>query len=106
MGRVRAIFRIPDYVANVRDPLVYLELFTPLREVDRDAKMYRVRWQKDSQGKRKASIVSAASIMRSCHLIPRMENDLSGVLSPSLVLDSFDEFFVNDFLDIHSYLNL
>lgn len=69
--------------------------------------MYKVKWDVDAlTGQKRAGIITPDFLIRSCHLIPKMSDDVLQVVKPEDVLDRFDEFYVNDFLDLHSYLNL
>ena len=51
-----------------------------------------------------AGVIPLPQIFRSCHLTPRLEDDLPTALDPVEVLDSHDVFCVNESLDTHSYL--
>lgn len=68
--------------------------------------MYKVSKACQRDGSLETEVVPLGQIVWSCHLIPELENDLGAVIPNRSVLDRFNSFLVNDFLDMHSYLLL
>lgn len=109
VARVRVIFRLPDTVLQLEKPLdlAFVEWFTEFdRQPQTAARMFKVRKALRLDKSRETEVVSVDHIVRSCQLIPVWERDLDGVISPEEVLDRFEWFHVNDFLDPHAYLSL
>lgn len=108
VGRVRLIFQLPSsLVPSLADStFAYVERFSPLGNVDPTNRMYLVHKVVDGRGIQSADIVPISQISRSCHLVPQLTDDLTTRLSPHSILDDFSTFYVNDFLDLHSYLIL
>ncbi|KAG8942374.1 hypothetical protein FRC03_003269 [Tulasnella sp. 419] len=107
VGQVRVIFQLPSTIISKYDvPLAYIEWFTELKQTQSKARMLEVQKAFCGDGLRDCSIVRVDQIVRSCHLIPKWRDDLSSMLEPDEVYNKFDTFYVNDFLDLHSYLSL
>lgn len=66
--------------------------------------MFEVSKVLDRNKRPAGEVIPLSRVVRSCHLMPQWENDLLAPLDTPL--DSYTDFFVNDFLDIHSYLSL
>lgn len=105
VARVRAIFHLPETVGRLQSPLLYVKYFTPLQQVDKRTRMYMVKRDVNRDGVQLAGIITPESLIRTCHLIPKWEDDILRVIKPEDVLDRFSVFYVNDFLDLHSYIN-
>ncbi|KAG8939237.1 hypothetical protein FRC03_006458, partial [Tulasnella sp. 419] len=88
VGQVRVIFQLPSTIILKYDvPLVYIEWFTELKQTRSKARMLEVQKAFCRDGLRDCSIVRVDQIVRSCHLIPKWEDDLSSVLEPDEVYD-------------------
>lgn len=96
------MFCLPPSIGNYPHPLVYLELFADPVRPQNEALMLEVkRLPLNSLGSR--VITRLDSILRSCHLIPALDDDLTFAWGHGEALDSHDTFLLNDFLDLHSY---
>lgn len=70
--------------------------------------MFRIaRSYKSGRGRAKEKeygIVEVVDLRRSCHLLPEFgPNEVDRSLTSYTVLDAFDTFFLNDFVDKHAY---
>jgi hypothetical protein len=68
--------------------------------------MYEVKKEQHPGGGLAAEVIPISHISRSCHLMPHFKNDLATALDPGEVLNTYETFFVNEFLDLHTYLTL
>lgn len=110
IAQVRVVFSVPPRaVASLfRIPppqhLAYVEWFTPFAAVpDHDSGMYKVQ-RSLRNGERQVSIVPVSQIVRSVHLLPRFGPVVPRDWTSSTVLDRAPAFFVNPFLDRHTYV--
>jgi hypothetical protein len=108
IGQVRLIFKLPIQY-QIPDPLVYIHRFrgptstNPLKLVN----MYRVereRYTAQYDHHCVGEIIPLSRIRRTCHLIP-VFGRTTPVFSPSSgsALDSYNVFYVNSYLDLHSF---
>lgn len=74
--------------------------------VNRVSCMHEVKKSRHADGRLLAEVISLSRIIRSCHLVPRLDHDLETATDPGNSLDTYDLFSVNDFLDLHVYLIL
>ncbi|KAF8600791.1 hypothetical protein BDV93DRAFT_546232 [Ceratobasidium sp. AG-I] len=108
VGQVRMLFTLPPkYGINV--PLAYIYRFngpssrTPIQLTG----MYRFKYERYGtlyDHNHIEEIVPVSSIRRSCHLIPLFGSEtehFSTSTSPSL--ESFEDFYLNSYLDYHSF---
>lgn len=112
VGRVRLIFKLPPYY-HIPDPLVLIQTFkgpthnAPLKRVN----MYRVersRYTNEFDYHYEEEIIPLALIRRTCHLIPVFDNNNRPPIantssSPWDPLEQFERFYVNSYLDLHSF---
>lgn len=105
MARARAFFRLsPHLYPSLSETIfAYVEWFTELKHPHDINRMYEVKRSMESNGQCSAAVIPVTQIYRSCHLIPYLKEDLVTALDPDTVLDTCDSFFLNDFLDLHSY---
>jgi hypothetical protein len=104
VARVRAIFSLPSHIAHYSTPLVYVDYFTEFnRYMSANVRMHEVQHALEPNGMQSSGIIPLTSIVRSCHLIPKFGEGYNHLWSAEEILDNWDTFFVNDFLDIHSY---
>jgi hypothetical protein len=107
------VFELPHRVIPEVFPLVdtmppkylaYVEWFTHL-PATKDPKhgMYRVSRLMEG-GQRNASVIPVDSIIRSIHLIPRFGPVVPQEWNSFTVLEQCQIFYVNPFVDVHSYL--
>lgn len=84
--------------------LAYVEWFTEFKATRHPSRMFEVSKVLGRGGQPVGEVISLDQVVRSCHLIPKWENDLRAPLD--FALDTFTDFLVNDFLDLHAYLSL
>lgn len=102
---MRLIFELPLSVAQFPQPtLAYVEWFLDLKVSRHPSRMFEVSKVFGTDSSPVGEVIPVSQIVRSCHLIPKWEDDLVAPIDS--VLDVFDTFFVNDFLDSHCYLSL
>ncbi|TFK53168.1 hypothetical protein OE88DRAFT_1626862 [Heliocybe sulcata] len=108
VAQVRLVFSLPSAAAASlfrRPPpehLAYVEWFSPFTRPDQNSGMYKVS-RSIRGGVRLASVIPASQIMRSVHLLPKFGPVVPREWSSSTVLDSAPAFFVNPYLDRHSF---
>ncbi|EPQ50619.1 hypothetical protein GLOTRDRAFT_50393 [Gloeophyllum trabeum ATCC 11539] len=110
IAQVRLVFSVPPRgVATLfkRCPpehLAYVEWFSPFSSrPDRKSGMYKVT-RSIQNGERLASIIPVSQIERSIHLFPKWGPVAPREWSSSTVLDLAPAFFVNPFLDRHTFV--
>ncbi|KAG8947757.1 hypothetical protein FRC03_000937 [Tulasnella sp. 419] len=103
--QVRAMFTVPKNLANYPHPLAYVEYFTNFtREPNQRIKLLEVsRVISHVNHKRQSGVIRLDSIYRSCHLIPKFGKRIDPRWEAETVLEQCNNFYVNDFLDLHSY---
>ncbi|KAI0055018.1 hypothetical protein BV25DRAFT_1816215 [Artomyces pyxidatus] len=114
VAQVRAVFSLairarravlPDDVDAPRH-MAYVEWFVPFQDAAEDNhEMYRLtRMLKD--GRRVASVIPVANIRRSVHLFPKFGPVAPREWTSYNVLELCDVFYVNCFLDHHTYITV
>ncbi|KAJ7053548.1 hypothetical protein C8F01DRAFT_996513 [Mycena amicta] len=96
-GRVRAIFALPIEYGRFETPLAYIEWFTPLTRRDDVLGMFKLSPASQNQHRR-ASIIPATLINRSCHLIPRFPRQITSDFDSETALDRAKNLYLNPYL--------
>ncbi|EPQ49860.1 hypothetical protein GLOTRDRAFT_51483, partial [Gloeophyllum trabeum ATCC 11539] len=109
VAQVRVVFALPPRAVATLfkrpppDHLAYVEWFSAFTaEPDRNSGMYRV-VRSIQNGERLASIIPVSQIERSVHLLPKFGPVVPRDWTSSTVLDLAAAFFVNPFLDRHTF---
>ena len=97
VGQVKVIFSLPPEYGKFREPLVYVEWFTPLHQQDPISGMYKIT-PSTRQHRRNASIIPVSRVARSCHLIPQFGRSVHCSWKQDNVLGKCSTFFVNPYL--------
>ena len=96
-GQVKVIFALPAEYGPFKEPLAYIEWFTPLHQRDSPSGMYKIT-PSTRQHRRNASIIPISSIARSCHLIPLFGRAIDWSWRQDNVLKKCNTFYVNPYL--------
>ncbi|KZT27433.1 hypothetical protein NEOLEDRAFT_1061015, partial [Neolentinus lepideus HHB14362 ss-1] len=84
--------------------LAYVEWFTPFSAApDHNTGLYKIQ-RTIRNGERQASVVPVTQIERSVHLLPKFGPVVPREWSSSTVLDTAPAFYVNPFLDRHTFV--
>ncbi|KAG2345890.1 hypothetical protein BDR05DRAFT_1012126 [Suillus weaverae] len=114
VGQIRTIFSLRQKDAQsmfppTRQPpkhLAYVEWFTPFPSTpDLQHGMYKIS-RFVCSGERIASIIPVSNIARSIHLIPKFGRVAPRHWTSSNVLEKCDTFFINYYIDRHSFVAL
>ncbi|KAH7069397.1 hypothetical protein BKA62DRAFT_628937, partial [Auriculariales sp. MPI-PUGE-AT-0066] len=114
VGRLRAIFAIPEayqvalFGADTPGPLAFVEWFTPPpRRANNVNGMLEVVRLRTANGDPQREIVELADIRRSCQLVPKFgDASINRSVTPTTILDEYDEFYLNNRLDKNMYNTL
>ncbi|KAI1782800.1 hypothetical protein LXA43DRAFT_1103400 [Ganoderma leucocontextum] len=106
-ARVRAIFLLPSHLGHYPHPLMYVQWFRPFRGPEPHSGLYTTS-HSTSNKMRRHSIVSANTLLRSCHcLIPKYGVDeVDHEWTTHNVLDECTDFFLNTYIDFHMFHEL
>lgn len=97
VGQVKVIFSLPPEYGKFKEPLIYVEWFTPLHQQDPISGMYKIT-PSTRQHRRNASIIPVSWVARSCHLIPQFGRSVHCSWKQDNVLKKCSTFFVNPYL--------
>jgi hypothetical protein len=104
VAQIRAIFRMPQHLANIEDPLTYIHWFRPFRALDLQMGLYHITHSTRNVGCPNADIVSVRRIIRGCHLIPCFGSaPVNASLSRDSVIEHDLMFFLNKYIDFHLF---
>ncbi|KAF7298595.1 hypothetical protein MIND_00806500 [Mycena indigotica] len=100
-AQVKLIFRLPSSVCAYPHPLVYVHWFTafnnPLSDLETASGLSRIS-HSTSVGQRRASIISLADIVQTCHLIPKFADPINPNWNCDNVLTEATSFYFNPYL--------
>lgn len=104
VARVRAIFMLPEsYGRRFKDPLAYIEWFTPFRQPAPDIGLFKVSHSSHNH-RRRVSVIPVTQIVRSCHLLPVWGKRMDASWTSENVLDKCKQFYVNAYLRHHDFV--
>lgn len=102
VGQVRAIFKIPSYIADYPQPLAYVELFTGTQVLASNVRMYQVR-RAIRMDRRKAIVIPLSRIRSSCYLTPKFGREIPLTWTADNILEECQEFLVNHYKNMHVF---
>ncbi|KAI9001505.1 hypothetical protein BD414DRAFT_406373 [Trametes punicea] len=105
VARVRAILRLPLTYGEelTKDPVAFVEWFTPFRTQDVDSGMFPVSYSSRNH-RRRVSIIPVTQIIRSCYLIPKWGRKVDTTWTSANVLDKCTKFYVSPYLRHHDFV--
>ncbi|KAH7906526.1 hypothetical protein BJ138DRAFT_1137941 [Hygrophoropsis aurantiaca] len=99
---VRAIFQLPEQFGHYPHPLAYVELFTPLNQIDRATGMYTI--SRSTRFHRRNSIIIGVNrILRTCHLVAKCNRNINAEWTTDNVLERASMFYVNKYIDVETF---
>ncbi|KZT19695.1 hypothetical protein NEOLEDRAFT_1077336 [Neolentinus lepideus HHB14362 ss-1] len=112
VAQVRVVFSLPPRAISLLFPqkpppkyLAYVEWFTPFASSpEPNSHLYRVSRSVNHSGDRLASVIPVLQIRRSVHLYPKWGPSVPREWMSSTVLDKATSFYVNPYLDRHTYM--
>ena len=106
VGQIWVVFSLPKNQTPVpSEPLAYVEWFSKFTPPDGNHGMYTLK--RHVQGSEHvASIIPVSSIRRSVHLFPKFGQEVPEDWTPDNVLERCDTFYLNPFVDRHTYFIL
>ncbi|KAH7907715.1 hypothetical protein BJ138DRAFT_1014064 [Hygrophoropsis aurantiaca] len=106
VAQVRVIFRLPQiYGVQSVHPLAYVEWFTPFSSPDSTSGLYSIS-RSTRMHQPYAEIIEVTRLVRGCHLIPKFGRHIINTWTSVNVGDICDSFFVNPYIDIHTFCAL
>ncbi|KAH7907825.1 hypothetical protein BJ138DRAFT_1013929 [Hygrophoropsis aurantiaca] len=106
VAQVRVIFRLPQiYGVQIVHPLAYIEWFTPFSPPDTTSGLYSVS-RSTRMHQPYAEIIEVNRLVRGCHLIPKFGRHINAAWTSANVGDLCHSFFINPYLDIHTFCAL
>ncbi|KAH7916503.1 hypothetical protein BJ138DRAFT_995434, partial [Hygrophoropsis aurantiaca] len=106
VAQVRVIFRLPQiYGVQSVHPLAYIEWFTPFSSPDAISGLYSVS-RSTRMHQPHAEVIEVTRLVRGCHLIPKFGRHINAGWTSMNVGDLCHSFFVNPYLDIHTFCAL
>jgi hypothetical protein len=115
IGRLKIIFRLPQQVygsiqpAWTKDPLAYVEWYTPLKSAAEDYhEMYTVKKPLlSSDGSLPGKVIPLSCIRQTCQLVPNFGTTTIPIdWTSDNVLDKCDTFLLNCFTSKYAYQTL
>ena len=85
-------------------PCALVRWFSPIaEECDEDTGMWMVQPEVEDDGSPTISVLHLDCIFRAAHLLPIYGDDPIGLVSPHDSLDAFSAFYVNKYIDHHTF---
>ena len=103
VARLKLVFTLPNTLHPVPLRLAYIEWFRPFGVRDHTTSMFVVAPATRNQVSF-SQVVELEDIVRSCHLIPKFGSVVSLDWTRDNVYDRCNKFFVNPFIDVHSFI--
>ncbi|PIL28797.1 hypothetical protein GSI_08841 [Ganoderma sinense ZZ0214-1] len=105
-ARIRVIFHLPSHLGYTPHALLYVQWFRPFRGPEQHSGLYTTSHSTSNKARRH-SIVSASTLLRSCHLIPKYgPDDVDPDWTTDTVLDAPTDFFLNTYIDFAMFHEL
>ena len=104
---MRVIFTVPTTIhRQYPDPLVYVEWFSEFSQSPEEhLRLWKVTRSANAV-ERQTEVIKLGDIIQTCHLIPVFGKKKSNEWKRDNVLEKCEEFYLNSFLDIHSYCSM
>ncbi|TBU21231.1 hypothetical protein BD311DRAFT_678982 [Dichomitus squalens] len=105
VARIRAILSLPlSYGQDLsKDPVAFVEWFTPFRTQDADTGMFQVSYSSRNH-RRRVSIIPITQIVCSCYLIPKWGKRVDTTWTSANVLDKCTKFYVSPYIRHHDFV--
>ena len=92
----------PQFGLDISGPLVYVEWFTPLGQLDLTSGMHLIK-RSTRQHKRNSEIVSINDVVGSCHLMAKCGTQIDRSFSTDDVLEKATQFYVNPYINVDTF---
>ncbi|KAF9548524.1 hypothetical protein CPC08DRAFT_648414 [Agrocybe pediades] len=102
-AQVRFVFDLPPHLGRVKHPLAYVEWFTPLGQPDSSTGMLVVK-RSTRNLRRNAAVICVSDLVCAAHLTAKNSGSIvDKAYTSHQILDTVSHFYVNTYIDVHTF---